>query len=200
MGDWSSGTYIASQIVIIFAFALLGATYFTKKRNWILCLVLVSCVLQMLSFGLLTAWVGVAMCGVAIGRNIIFLLVDKFKREEDRKKIITVDWIVLVFLIIVMVTATYFAQDGWLTWFGFLGTLAYVFAVWQKNVFTYRILGLISEVLWIVYNIVIGSLFGIILESVLTTVVLVGLILYIIEIIKKRSQQNAVPDSVEKVS
>jgi|GEM_PF-799605 len=192
MGDWSSATYIASQIITIVAFALIGATFFIKKRPVILALIIICNLVFITSFALLQAWVGVAMSVVAIGRDLTLLVIDKYKKPENKKRIMLVDWIFLAVLTAVMVTSTYFTAAGWMTWFGFAGTYCYCIAIWQKNILVYRILGVICEALWVVYNVVIQNLFGTILEGVLTIVIAVGLILYIIEIAKKKKAQSQI--------
>ena len=55
-----------------------------------------------------------------------------------------------------------------------LATMLYTYSIWQKKTSVYKILGIIIEVIWIIYNIYIFSIFGIIVEIFLTISAIVG--------------------------
>ena len=61
--------------------------------------------------------------------------------------------------------------------------MLYTYTVCQKNIKTYKLLGIPTEILWIGYNIYIKSFFGIILEVIMLGVCCTG---YIKEINKER--------------
>ena len=188
MGDWSSATYIASQVVTILAFVLLGATFFIKRRSAILFLVIGFSILMVIGCALLSAWVGVGMFSIAIVRNIVMWFTHRFKRVKNR--ITLIDWLVLGFFTIAMVLTTVFTATGAMTWFGFAASYAYTLAIWQKNVLVYRAVSFISDSCWIVYNAVIGSLMGVILESIITTVIIASLVLGLWQVGRHRKSHS----------
>ena len=55
-------------------------------------------------------------------------------------------------------------------------TMLYTYSVWQKKTSVYKILGIIIEVIWIIYNIYIFSIFGIIVEIFLLISAIIGII------------------------
>ena len=58
MGDWSSTTYIFSQVFTILAFASIGLTYLVKKRGHILITAICCNLFMGIGFMLLGAWAG----------------------------------------------------------------------------------------------------------------------------------------------
>ncbi len=161
---WSL-TYILSQVFTIINYALLGVTYYAKDRKKILVIGFLSIIANAIAYILLNAWTGVAMCVVALIRNIIFWIDEKKngKRETINKK----DIIILVILYSTIVVSTIFTYDGFLSLLSVFATSTYTFSVWQKKTNVYKLLGIPVGILWILYNIYVKSIFGIILESIL---------------------------------
>lgn len=69
--NWDT-TYILSQISIIIYYTLLATTYYAKNRNKVLVLNFLAIISEGMSYIFLGAWTGLAMCIVALIRNIIF--------------------------------------------------------------------------------------------------------------------------------
>lgn len=161
---WSI-TYILSQVFTIINYALLGLTYYAKDRRKILIIGFLSIIATAISYILLDAWTGVAMCVVALIRNIIFLVDEKKngKRETIRKK----DIVILIVLYFITIISTVFTYDGFLSLLSVFATSTYTFSVWQRKTNIYKLLGIPVGILWILYNIYVKSIFGIILESIL---------------------------------
>lgn len=161
---WSL-TYILSQVFTIINYALLGVTYYAKDRKKILVIGFLSIVANAIAYILLNAWTGVAMCVVALIRNIIFWMDEKKngKRETINKK----DIIILVILYSTIIVSTIFTYDGFLSLLSVFATSTYTFSVWQKKTNVYKLLGIPVGILWILYNVYVKSIFGIILESIL---------------------------------
>ena len=69
-----------------------------------------------------------------------------------------------------------------ITWQGILGSFAiiagaiYTISLWQKNDRVYDILGIFASVFLLIYNIFIGSLFGIILEGLLMVLISIAVV------------------------
>ena len=68
-------------------------------------------------------------------------------------------------------------------------SIIYTFSVWQKNVKVYKILGIISGLVNIVYFSFIGSIFGIILETIVCLITIVFTVLYIVNERKEKLSQ-----------
>lgn len=162
--DWSI-TYILSQVFTIINYALLALTYYAKDRKKILIISFLSIVANAVAYILLNAWTGVAMCIVALIRNIIFLVDEKKngKRETINKN----DIVILIIVYFAIIISTVFTQEGFLSLLSVFATSIYTFSVWQKKTNIYKLLGIPVGILWILYNIYVKSIFGIILESIL---------------------------------
>lgn len=131
-----------------------------------------------IGYVLLSAWVGVGMCVVAIARDSVSYFINSKRKEEDKNKITKMDWVLLTIWITAILVITMFTQNGFWTWFAFFGTLGYTISIWQKNVLVYKYLGAFVCVFWIIYNINEKNFFGIVLEVILLVIVIVGLVTY----------------------
>ena len=65
-------TYVFSQIFTILMYALLAISYYAKKRKSLLILGFLSLIANALAYILLNAYTGLAMCIIALIRNVIF--------------------------------------------------------------------------------------------------------------------------------
>ena len=65
--------------------------------------------------------------------------------------------------------------------------MLYTYSVWQKKTSIYKLLGIPVGILWILYNIYVQSIFGIILESLLLICSTTG---YILEVKKNKIIEN----------
>lgn len=173
-------TYVVSQIFVIITYIFLASTYYAKDRKKILIINFVSLISNLIAYILLNAYTGLAMCIVAIIRNIIFIFDEKKngKSEYIKKK----DILILIVLYVISIISAIFTYNGFLSLLSVFATMLYTFSVWQKKPKIYKILGIPIGILWISYNIYIKSIFGIILESVLFVCSLTG---YILEVKKK---------------
>ena len=164
--------YILSQVFIIISYLLLVLSYQAKSRKNILVLSNISIVANGISYVFLQAYTGLAMCFVALFRNIIFMIDEKRngKSEEISKK----DIVILAVLYLISLVSTVFTYDGFLSLLSVFATMLYTYSVWQKKTTIYKILGLPIGILWIAYNIYIMSIFGIILETILTISAIYG--------------------------
>lgn len=157
-------TYILSQIFTIINYLLLAMTYYVKNRKKILIISFMSLLANTIAYILLNAWTGVAMCLVALIRNIIFLIGE---HKNKVNKITKKDIIILIILYIISIISAIFTFEGYLSLLSVFATMLYTYSVWQKNPKTYKLLGIPVGILWILYNLYVKSLFGTILESAL---------------------------------
>lgn len=172
--DWSV-TYILSQVFTIIMYGLLGITYYAKDRKKVLIINFIALIANGIAYILLNAWSGLAMCIVALVRNIIFLIDEKKNGKRDR--INKTDIIILIILYIISIISAVFTYEGFLSLFSVFATALYTFSVWQKNTKIYKLLGIPIGILWVLYNIYIMSIFGVILEGVLLICSATGYIL-----------------------
>lgn len=174
--NWST-TYILSQVFTIIMYALLGLTYYAKDRKKVLILSFLSLISNGIAYIFLGAWTGLAMCAVALIRNIIFLLDEN--KNGKRETINKTDIIILLVLYAISIISAIYTYEGFLSLFSVFATMLYTFSVWQKKTNIYKLLGIPIGILWIIYNIYIKSIFGIILELLLLICSITG---YILEI------------------
>lgn len=179
--DWST-TYALSQVFTIITYVLLALTYYAKDRKKVLILSFLSLIANGLAYVFLSAWTGLAMCAVALIRNIIFLIDENKngKRETINKK----DVVILVILYIISIISAVYTYDGFFSLLSVFATMLYTYSVWQKKTNIYKLLGIPIGILWILYNIYVKSIFGIILETILLICSITG---YLLEI-KKHKQ------------
>lgn len=173
--------YILSQVFTIITYALLAISYYAKDRRKVLIISFLSLIANAIAYIFLSAWTGLAMCAVALIRNIIFLIDENKngKRETNNKT----DIIILIILYIISIISAIFTYDGFFSLLSVFATMLYTFSVWQKKTNIYKLLGIPIGILWILYNIYIQSIFGIILETILLICSTTG---YILEIKKNK--------------
>lgn len=167
-------TYVLSQIFVIINAALLMATYQLKTRKSILIVSFMALLANGVAYVLLSAWSGFAMVFVAMIRNIIFIIDEKKNGKND--KITKKDIVILVVLYAISIISAVYTYEGILSMMSVVATMLYTYSVWQKKTSVYKILGIIIEVIWIIYNIYIVSIFGIIIEVVLLISAIIGII------------------------
>lgn len=117
------------------------------------------------------------MCAVVIIRNTIFLLDEK--KNGKRENINKTDIVILIVLYVISIVFAVFSYDGPLSLLSVLATMINTYSVWQKKINIYRLLGVVTGILWVFYNIYIMSIFGIILETILLICSTTGYILSI---------------------
>ena len=166
--------YIVSQIFVIINRVLLIVSYQLKSRKNILIVSLMALLANGVVYMLLSAWSGLAMVFVAMARNIIFMLDEK--KNGKSQKITKKDVGILVILYIISIISAIFTYEGILSMMSVVATMLYTYSVWQKKTKVYKILGIIIESVWIIYNIYICSIIGVILNISLLISASIGLI------------------------
>ena len=167
-------TYILSQVFIIFNYIFLIITYQLKDRNKILLFNICSLMSAGLSYVCLSAYTGIAMVIIAILRNVLFIINEK--KNGISKNITKNDIYMLIVIYILTIIFAMFTYDGFFSLMSVFATALYTYSVWQKNTKVYKWLGAPISIIWIIYNIHIKSLFGIILEIILMSSAIIGLI------------------------
>ena len=167
-------TYILSQVFIIINYIFLAITYQSKSRRNILIFNFAGLTSTGISYILLSAYSGFAMVIVGIIRNIIFIVDEKKngKNDKNTKK----DYIILAILYAISIISGILTYNGILSMMSVVATMLYTYSVWQRNTKVYKMLGILVGIVWIIYNVYIFSIFGIILEGVLAIFAIVGYI------------------------
>ena len=167
-----TATYILSQLFIVIECILLATSYQSKSRKKIVLFNLFSLISAGISYMLLSAYSGFAMIIIAIIRNIIFILDEKKngKRNTNGKN----DYIILAFLLFLSFIAAFFTFRGILSMLSVVASTLYTISVWQKNTKVYKVLGIPIATLWMLYNIYIFSILGIILETIILISSIIG--------------------------
>ncbi|MDR1025772.1 MAG: YgjV family protein [Lactobacillus sp.] len=173
--------YILSQVFVVIAFLLIASTYLNTNRERQLISVISGNVLFALSMGLLGGWTGVAMCIIAIARDIASKIIYANSPPQTRLKNTHLDYCLLVLWVSLLSVATYFTYDGFLSLFSYFALLAFTVSIWQKNQLLYRILGVVTRFCWGIYMFGIMNIAGVVTETLLFIIVIVGLIHYIKE-------------------
>lgn len=170
-------TYVLSQVFVCLCYLFLGLTYVIKNRNMILSFSLAALLFNGIHYTLLGAWAGVGVVCIAIVRNILFLIQQKIKALD---KYVIDDWIILIFLMIISIITAVWTYVSVLSLFSIAASMVYTVSVWQKNIKVYKIFGIISGILNIVYFVFIKSKLGIILESVVCGITIVFTVIYMV--------------------
>ncbi len=181
--DWSI-TYIVSQIFTILTYLFLALTYYAKNRKKLLILSFLSISANIIAYILLSAWSGVAMCIIALIRNVIFFVDEK--KNGKRETINKTDIIILIVLYSISIVSAIFTYEGLYSLLSVFAAMLYTFSVWQKKTKMYKLLGMPVETLWLLYNLYIMSIFGVISESILLICAITG---YWLEIKKNRKNE-----------
>ena len=176
-------TYIFSQVFVVITYALLMATYLAKSKRSIVLLCSISLVTNATAYILLGAWTGLAMCTIAMLRNL-YILWDE-KKYGKSKKIRKKDVVFLIIVLIAIVLVTIPTYNGFLSLWSVFATALYTFSIWQKSTRIYKFCGIPVGILWIFYNWYVKSFFGVILEFALLIVSTIG---YISEVKKSKKK------------
>ena len=176
-------TYILSQVFTIVMYVFIALTYYAKDRKNVLILNSIGSTAQGISYIFLNAWTGFGTCIISLIRNLTFLLDEKIngKRENINKT----DIITLVLLCVISIILSVFTYEGFFSLFSVFATMLYTYSACQKKINIYKLLGIPNSILWLIYNIYVMSIFGIILESILLICTIIG---YILEVRKNNTQ------------
>ena len=161
--------YIISQVITVIYYGVLSSSYLLKKREKILFANFIADIGQTIAMYMLNGYTGAAMAVITMLRDLTFL----FQEKKKNKKL---DMPILIVSIKLIIVLTIFTYNGPLSLLSVGATLITTFALWQKNVKRYKLLGIIAGLMWLAYNIFIVSIMGIILESILVICSIIGFI------------------------
>ena len=180
-------SYILSQIFSTIGYVLIGCTYFLKERKTLLIISFFQSVMLMIGYWFLNQYQGMLMVTVGIITNIMFYVdIEKNgKSNVIQKK----DVIMLVILLAYTAILTYLTYTDLLSLLSVLGTIAWLIAVWVKDIKLYKIIQIPTALFWLGFNIYAKSIVGIITEIILFIVATCGLVLDIKDDKKKEDEK-----------
>lgn len=164
MGAELTTQYIASQIVIIFVYVFLSATYCIKSRKIIIVCSFISNFLNAIAFLLLNAYTSSLMCCISIFRDILFMIDEKINGKSN--VITKKDYVLLGVVYGLSLISIAFTFKGWMSLIYTAGSMLYTYSIWQKNTNVYRFLGIVVTLIVICDSIYIKSVFGVLLQCV----------------------------------
>lgn len=165
--------YIISQIITVLYYAILSLSYLLKDRNKILTANFIAHIGQTSAMIMLNGYTGAAMSAIMMARDLILLIQEK-QKAKGKNINEKFDMAVLIITILLVIVLTIFTYNGLLSLLSVVATLITTFALWQKDVKRYKILGVVAGILWLAYNIFIYSIMGIILEIILVISSIIG--------------------------
>lgn len=163
--------YCISQFFVLLAYILCGATFFVKKKGYVLIISTGVCASFSVAYLFVSAWTGIAMNIVSFIRNLTFFLVAKYASKNKAMNILQ-----LVFILFLTGICAVFTYDGLLSLAAVFAAALYTYAIWTSNRRHYKIYAIASSLAWIVYNFFVNFILGIILESVMVVCAIVALI------------------------
>ena len=177
--------YMISQIFTIISYIFLASTYHAKKRKNIITL---NCLVQIafaIAYTLLEAWAGLAMCIVALLRNIAMMISENRNGKKEKLNVTILGTTITASIVLAIFTY----QEVW-SILPVIATILYTYAICQPDIKKYKLLGIPVEILWVCYNIYIKSIFGILLEAVALINCILGYISQEKKKIKKQTRKT----------
>lgn len=141
-------TYVASQVLIVIYYLVYSFTFSMKNKSKILFTSIIATLISAISYFLLNAYTGIAMCFVAIIRNIWF---SKSKTKFS-----------LMAILLIIVICSIFTYQNMFSPLNSLATMIYTYSLWQDSTKTYKLLGISVNFIIIIYDISIKSIMGVI--------------------------------------
>ena len=162
--------FIFSQVCVILAMLFLALTYISKDKNRILVFCVISSIMYATQYLLLDAYTGMIVNMISVVRAIWFFINNKVKKENSLYSLILLEMLFLASSII--------TWNGFISIFPLIACLLFTYSIWQKNIKLYKWIALPVSFLWIIYNVLVGSVFGYISEGILLLVEIIGVITY----------------------
>lgn len=165
-------TYVWSQIFTLIEYGLLGATYFAKRRKLVVILDTISMAAGIVAYILLGADLGLAMSAVILVANFYYLY-DEGRRGKNHKLKLR-DYVFLALVLTVIFGLVVWTYDGPLSLLSVVATVLYEVSIWQNNVRVYKFLGIPVALCWMLYNVFIFSVAGILSEGIIFLAAVIG--------------------------
>ena len=162
--------FVISQIFMGLFYAVYFFTYRVKNRRLIIILNSLGQVFVICAFFFLNAYLGMLIASIALSRNIVLQILSQrnARKKLDPTKISSSEIIVFCIIICSSLVVAFFTYTSVLGLFSLLGIIIYSFSILQKNILLYRLLGIPGAISWLVYNVYVNNVIGIIFQAVLS--------------------------------
>ena len=160
--------FIVAQILGLFALFILGYSFQKDNKENLLKLQMISSLLFALQYIFLTAWTGALMNFICIVRNYIF------KKYEESKTPIGI----VCILIVLMIVLSAISWSGWISILPTLAIILYTISLTQNELKIVRLTEIISCSLFIIYNIKVLAITGLISTIIELVVAGIAIIRY----------------------
>ena len=156
-------TYVVAQIIGFIAFIFSLIAFHKKKKNKILSNMIISNVLNLIHYLLLGAYSGCITKVLAIIRDNFIILKGKNKKLSSN--------IYLILFILIYIIAGIFTYNGVLSILPLMAALIYIIFIWNGKELTIKKVAFGTYFLWLIYNIFVLSIPGIIsnIVSIIST-------------------------------
>ncbi|MBR1988631.1 MAG: YgjV family protein [Clostridia bacterium] len=164
--------YITSQVFFIIGAVIILATYYLKNRRLILSLSIAACVAYFTAYIFLKAYTGAALNIVSLIATIWFFI-DLKKRGKR-------SWVSLgiIFALAIAMTTTMIALrlENMISVLATVALMAFIYSIWQDNLFVHKWLGIVTAICWILYNCYYSSIIPIISNTIFIIIDLISII------------------------
>lgn len=151
-------TFIIAQIIGFIAFFVSLLAYYQNKKAKILVNMILSNSLNLCHYILLGAFSGGITKIIAIFRDIIIISKDKYK-------ILSSNLILGIFVMIYIIIGIIFYSSIW-SILPIIAAIVYTIPLWNGNELVVKKFAYLSRILWLIYNIAVLSISGIIADTV----------------------------------
>ena len=159
--------YIFAQIIGFIAFIVsLYAYQRVKKRDILLCMV-ISNIINLIHYLMLSAYSGCITKTLAIFRDTFIVL------KEKNKRLSSVLFLIIFILIYTLVSIYTFTNI--LSLFPLVAAIIYIIPTWLGDSKTVKKTALFCYVLWLIYNIYVLSIAGVIANIISIVSIIIGL-------------------------
>ena len=149
----TSVTLIIAQAFGFIGFIISLLAFHKKKKEKILRNMILSNIFDLIHYLLLGAYSGCITKLLAIFRNSFVILKDKFKTLSS-------NIFLYIFILLYVISGIWTFENIW-SIFPIISALIYAVAIWKGNELTLKEAAFIGYFLWLIYNILVSSVSGI---------------------------------------
>jgi len=157
--------YIVAQIIGLIAFVVSLIAYHKKDKKTILNNMVTSNILNLIHYLLLGAFSGCITKLLAIFRDYFIILKEKNKKLSNS--------VYLIVFILLYIIATIFTYNGILSILPLVAAIIYIIFIWNGNEVIIKKTAFFCYFLWLIYNIFVLSIAGIVsnIISIISTLI-----------------------------
>ena len=157
--------YIVAQIIGLIAFVVSLIAYHKKDKKTILNNMITSNILNLIHYLLLGAFSGCITKLLAIFRDYFIILKEKNKKLSNS--------VYLIVFILLYIIATIFTYNDILSILPLVAAIIYIIFIWNGNEVIIKKIAFFCYFLWLIYNIFVLSIAGIVsnIISIISTLI-----------------------------